>query len=479
MINSLIAGGVQLNVHKEQLDNGMTILLYENHQAPVVSCRLFYATGSVHESPGRSGLAHVLEHMLFKGTKKTGITDTLADAMYIRMQDSVRAQMKTQVSDTAQIKKLQATYDSLLTEHRKLFIKDELWETYLREGGSGLNAFTSSLMTAYIVTLPKNKVELYMWLESDRMQNAVLREFYPERDVVMEERRMRYDDSPTGRYREALRSTFYEVFPYRIPTIGYMSDLQNLSREQTEEHYNKYYKPNNAILVLAGDFKKEEVLPMIHRYFGPIPRGEDFAPITIQEPKQEFEKRLIQYKADARPQMDILFHTPGVMNKDLYALDILEGVLSGRTGRLYKRLVEEEQLAHSADAANQINKYTSSFALNIFLKNEADPSRVEAVIWEELNRLANEEISERELQKVKNQVYAYSVRALQDQEHVATQLAFFELYGDWQIINTFADAVHGVTREDVKAVVQKYFRPELSTTGMLLPPKPTKTQEVK
>ena len=168
---------VNLKVHKEVLPNGLTVLLHPNSQAPTVSCRLFYVTGSVHEVPGKSGLAHILEHELFKGTKKVGIQDSVADARFMAIQDSLQALIRPAklAGDTATVKKLTAEHDSVVNEHRKIFVKDELWSAYQAAGGTGLNAFTSDLMTAYIVTLPKNKIELFMWLESDRMQNAVLR----------------------------------------------------------------------------------------------------------------------------------------------------------------------------------------------------------------------------------------------------------------------------------------------------------------
>ena len=203
--------GVNLPVHKEVLDNGLTVLLHPNKQAPTVSCRLFYVTGSVHEVPGKSGLAHILEHELFKGTNKVGVTDSVADAKFMASEDSLQALIRPAklAGDTATVKKLTAEHDSLLNEQRKLFVKDELWGAYQSVGGTGLNAFTTDLMTAYIVTLPKDKIELFMWLEADRMQNAVLREFYSERDVVREERRMRYDDKPTGRFFETMNSLIY------------------------------------------------------------------------------------------------------------------------------------------------------------------------------------------------------------------------------------------------------------------------------
>ena len=465
-----VLASVNLPVHREVLPNGLTVLLHPNAQAPTVSCRLFYVTGSVHEVPGKSGLAHILEHELFKGTKKVGITDSVADKRFMEIQDSLQALIRPAklAGDTVTVKKLTVQHDSVLNEHRKFFVKDELWSAYQAAGGTGLNAFTSDLMTAYIVTLPKNKIELFMWLESDRMQNAVLREFYAERSVVREERRMRYDDKPTGRYYESLNSLIYEAFPYRVPTIGWPSDIENLTREMAEEHYRKYYKPRNAILVLAGDLDTVSTMEMVKRYFGSIPSGEAFPPLTIQDPEQAGEKRLTVKRPDAPRLYNLIFKTPAVGDKSLYALDIIEGVLNGRSGRLYKRLVEQEKLAVSVSSGNSPNKYISEFGIRVNLLPDADELKAEKIVWEELEKLKSEPISERDFQKVKNHAYAGLIRSLTDMENVATMLAWYEMYGDYKIFLQWADELSKVTAADVQAVAQSTFVREKSIAGFLL-----------
>ena len=441
-----------------------------NAQAPTVSFRLFYVTGSVHEVPGKSGLAHILEHELFKGTKKVGISDSIADAKFMATQDSLQALIRPAklAGDTALVKKLAAEHDSVLNEHRKIFVKDELWGAYQAAGGTGLNAFTSDLLTAYTVTLPKNKMELFMWLESDRMQNAVLREFYSERSVVREERRMRYDDRPTGRFYETLNSMIYEAFPYRVPTIGWPSDIENLTREQAEEHYRRYYKPRNAILVLAGDLDTLETMKVVKKYFGPIPTGDAFPPLTVRDPEQAGEKRLIVKRKDAPNLYTLVFKTPAVGDSTLYALDIAEGVLNGRSGRLYKRLVEEEKLAVGVSASNSPNKYISEFSVRVNLRPGADREKVEKVVWEELEKLKTERVSEREFQKVKNGAYAALIRSLTDMEKVATMLGWYEVYGDYRIFLNWADNLDKVNVNEVQAVAKKTFVREKSTVGFLV-----------
>jgi len=469
MLAAPAQAGVKFPVHKEVLDNGLTVLLHPNKQAPTVSCRLFYVTGSVHEVPGKSGLAHILEHELFKGTKKVGVTDSIADAAFMAREDSLQALIRPAklAGDTATVKKLTAEHDSLLNEQRKLFVKDELWNAYQSAGGTGLNAFTTDLMTAYIVTLPKDKIELFMWLESDRMQNAVLREFYSERDVVREERRMRYDDKPTGRFFETMNSLIYEAFPYRVPTIGWPSDIMNLTREMADEHYRKYYKPRNAILVLAGDLDTASTMEMVKKYFGNIPAGEAFPPITVRDPEQVGEKRFTQVRPDAPNIYSLVFKTAEVGDSSLYALDIAEGVLNGRSGRLYKRLVEEEKLAVSVKAGNSPNKYVSEFSVMVSLRLDADAAKAEKIVWEELERLKTEPVSEREFQKVKNHAYAGLVRSFTDMENVATMLAWYEMYGDYHIFLNWADALEKVTPAQVQKVAKATFVRDRSVAGFL------------
>ena len=474
LVPALLAGtskaAVNLSVHKEVLDNGLTVLLYPNKQAPTVSFRLFYATGSVHEVPGKSGLAHILEHELFKGTKKVGISDSIADAKFIATQDSLQALIRPAKieNDTALVKKLTAEHDSVLNEHRKIFVKDELWGAYQAAGGTGLNAFTTDLLTAYTVTLPKNKIELFMWLESDRMQNAVLREFYSERSVVREERRMRYDDRPTGRFFETLNSMIYEAFPYRVPTIGWPSDINNLTREQADEHYRKYYKPRNAILVMAGDLDTLETMNVIKKYFGSIPAGDAFPPLTVRDPEQVGEKRLVVKRKDAPNLYTLVFKTPAVGDSTLYALDIAEGVLNGRSGRLYKRLVEEEKLAVGVSASSNPNKYISVFSVRVSLRPDADREKVEKIVWEELEKLKSQQVSDREFQKVKNRAYAGLVRSLTDMENVATMLGWYEVYGDYRIFLNWADNLDKVNATDVQNVAKKTFVREKSVAGFLV-----------
>lgn len=461
---------IQMAVKDTTLANGLRVLLLENHQSPLVSCRLFYATGSVHESPGHAGLAHMLEHMLFKGTQKVGVRDSVIDARYQAQIDSLSVYFHSAENkgDLLARAAYRARIDSLLTLQRKGIVKDELWTALQEQGGTGLNAFTTDLATAYFVTLPKEKTELFLWLEADRMQNAVLREFLPERDVVREERRMRYDDSPYGRYYETLSATFFESHPYRIPTIGWPSDIEHLSAAAAQEHYRKYYKPNNAILVMVGDFKSSQLLPQIIQYFGSIPRGEAFPPLTVSEPDQVAAKTVKVYKDGAKSRMDLLFHAPAVGTPGAYALELLAGALGGQSGVLYRELVQKG-LAVDADASFQAQPYHSTFSVEVELKPGVAPEKVEAAVWDILNQTQQKALSARDLQKVKNQVFAGIVRGLSDLDNAANQLGFWELYGSWKWLRDYPQALDKISPAQILTQAQSTFQYEKSTTGWLLP----------
>jgi len=460
----------KITVHKSVLPNGLKVLLIPRSYAPTVVCRLFYTTGSVHEAPGNTGIAHMLEHMLFKGTHKVGITDSISDKKLMIALDSVLALSRATL-DTAQRAMYMRSHDSLLALQRKLMIKDELWGAYKAEGGTGLNAFTSDLMTAYFVTLPRNKLELFLWLESDRMKNAVLREFLPERDVVMEERRMRYEDSPYGRYFETLNSLFYEAHPFRLPTIGYASDISAYTREQAAEHYRKYYKPNNAILVLAGDLDTSKTMERVRAYFSPIPPGDSLAPVVTREPEPIGEKRITLYKDAAQPRLDLLLLTPGYPHPDLHALEVAQGVLSGKSGRLYQHLVERKKIALDASAGNAPELYHSSFHIWAQVDPKISVDLLQDELWNVIDTLKSQLISPRELQRVKNQVLMQSQLSLRDLEHLATELAFHELRGGWEAINTVPEAIRQVTTSQVRDVFRKYFNRNKATLGLVLPEK--------
>jgi predicted Zn-dependent peptidase len=262
---------------------------------------------------------------------------------------------------------------------------------------------------------------------------------------------------------------FYEAHPFRFPTIGYPSDIRNLTREQADQHYREYYKPNNAILVLAGDIDAPQAMAGIKKYFAGINRGSEFPPIVTEEPQQPGEKRMIIRKNNAKPRFDLMFHTPGFDHPDLYALDIVEGVLSGKSGRLYKKLVKDLKIALNAGGGNGLDKYTSNFSVSVDLDGDPQLDKVEKAVWDVLYDLGQKPITDRELTRAKNQVAARTLRQLLDKEELATELAFWEMRGGWDYINKFPDRVQQVTAQQVQDVCKKYFYRKNSTAGVILP----------
>ncbi|MFH0922219.1 MAG: pitrilysin family protein [Fibrobacterota bacterium] len=458
-----------VDAREHRLQNGLKVLIVEDKSAPQVVCRLYFKVGSTYENIGKTGLSHMLEHMMFKGTKKVGVIDFAKEQVFVRPVDSL-----FRLSDAALDRGDTVAFTTLkqqavaLTERQRVYMKNnELWGLYQKEGGTDLNAWTGDFMTAYIVTLPSNKLELFCWLESDRMANPVMREFYTERDVVMEERRLRYENSPYGRYWESLSGLVFEAHPYRIPTIGTMGDVRHLTMDDAFGHFKRYYTPNNALLVLAGDLREKEALALVTRYFGLIPRGPEVTGPLAFEPEQAGLKR-ITVKKDVGPRLDVLYKTPALGEKESYAFDIVEGVLSGKSGRLYKRLVLEKKLATSVSASHQAQKWVSLLTVSADLVQGADPAAAERVVLDEIAKLRDSLVTDHELEKVKNNVTAAQVNGLRTNEMLSDRLAYFEICGSWKLINRYADEVKAATPVAVREAARKYLAEKSATVGWVV-----------
>jgi predicted Zn-dependent peptidase len=335
-------------------------------------------------------------------------------------------------------------------------------------------------MTAYIVTLPKNKFELFCWIESDRMRNPVLREFTSERDVVMEERRMRYENRPIGRYWERLDALFWVASPYRNPTIGWASDIRAYTRQKLEDYIHRYYTPDNALIVLVGNIEPAAAEKQIARYFSAIPRASSpKKQVVTREPVPPGETRLTVYD-DAAPRIDILFHTPGYPHEALYKMDVIEGIFNGRSGRLYRRLVDKEGLCTSVGASNNPQTCDSYFGIWAGFKNEADPAKVEKIIREEIARLIAEPPTPAEMQRIKNEIRMAFVTGLTSLEGLSDQLAWFERLRTWKDILDYPEKIAAVKSDEIPAVVRQYLDPTTMTIGLLLQkPKPAAPAKAK
>jgi predicted Zn-dependent peptidase len=323
-----------------------------------------------------------------------------------------------------------------------------------------MNAYTSTDLTAYFVNVPANKLELWMWMESERLLRPVFREFYAERDVVFEERRMRTESTPLGKFEEQFNSLFWNSHPYHWPIIGWPSDIPAISKAQADEFYATYYAPQNITLILVGDLDPDKTAAEVERYFGRIPRGAKEAPdVVTLEVKQLAEKRMYA-EAETNPQVDILWHTVAVGHRDSYPLGILGQILSTRTGRLYKGLVLGREVASDTWSYQMSKKWAGLFNIGGEVKDGRTPAEVEAAIYEELAKLAAEEVPAEELQKVKNNFAAAEYRKLASNSAILMQLMNHAGTGDWRAINEAGPKYQAVTAADVQRVAKTYFTKE-------------------
>ncbi len=461
------------------LSNGMQFLLVPREGDPNVACGWVAKVGSVNERPGVTGVAHLFEHMMFKGTRTIGtqnIEEDLAtieqlDALRVRIQAEeealIEAHRRGRIDDpkdpanrSAHHNELLEEFQQLIAKQRGLIVKDEFDRVYTSAGASGMNAGTTNDFTVYFINLPANKLELWFWMESDRLANPVFREFYSERDVVHEERRLRVDSTPTGKINEQFDAMFWQSSPYSWPVIGWPSDLEGLTREEALEFFEIYYAPNNIVGSLVGDFDIEQAKVWAEQYFGRLKPGPKAAqPVRTREIEQLSEKRMIAY-ADTRPTVRIRYHTVADAHLDEPALLVLGTILNGRTGRLYKSLVLERQVAVQAAASVNGLKYDGYFELSGVARPPNKPEDVEKALYEEIDVLRTELVSDRELQKVKNQQLAGDFRRLQSKFNLMIQLLSYEALGSWENINRFSERIQSVTPEDIRRVVNQYLTDE-------------------
>jgi predicted Zn-dependent peptidase len=481
------AAAQRVEVEEFTLDNGMKFLLVPRSDQPNnIAAGWVAKVGSVNERPGITGLSHFFEHMMFKGTTTIGTRDPQRDAELMRQQTEVHTQMLQEVwstqyersrkgeiddpwnpaNDTPKLKELRAELKRLIDEHAKIIIKNEFDAIYTRLGGSGMNAFTANDLTFYFINVPSNKFELWAWMESDRLADSVFREFYAERDVVHEERRLRTESTPTGVFEEQFDAVFWQSSPYSWPVIGWTSDLNSYTMEEAKRYFNIYYRPNNLVGVIVGDFDAKAVKPVIEEYFGRLKRGETPPPpvVTLEMP-QKAENRFYA-ECDCQPSIEIRYHTVPFAHADSYALEMMAAILNGRTGRLYKSLIEGDppvrpgiasEASASAGGLGAPAKYASFFSFNAEVKGEVDPEALADGWFAELDRLQKEPVSDEELQKVKNQHAANVYRSLQSNFFLMLQLGLYEAMDDWRYINDSPAKFQTVTAADIQRVANTYF----------------------
>jgi predicted Zn-dependent peptidase len=469
----------EVPVIEKTLTNGMKVLMVVRHDEPMVSGGWVAHVGSSNEKPGITGIAHLFEHMMFKGTPTIGTKDYKKDLEILNEQEQIRDEMRQEerkmraeyrrgaVSDlanpdnmTPHWRELKKKFDELVAAEREVLVKNEFDNVYTTQGGSGMNAFTSHDMTAYFITVPANKLELWMWMESERLNHPVFREFYAERDVVFEERRMRTESTPLGKFEEEFNSLFWESSPYHWPVVGWPSDIPAISKKQADEFYALYYQPQNITAILVGDFDPDKCLALAEKYLGRIPPGHQPPPdVVTLEVKQEAEKRM-DAEAETNPQVDIMYHTVPFAHKDSYALDVLAQLLSDRTGRLFKGMVLGSKIATDAGAGQESMKWQGMFDISAECSEGHSPKEVEEGIYAEVEKLKKDEVPAEELQKVKNNFAAHEYRKLASNMPILMYLINNEGLGDWREINAAGKKIQTVTVSDVKRVANEYLRKE-------------------
>jgi predicted Zn-dependent peptidase len=367
---------------------------------------------------------------------------------------------------------LRALIASIQEEQKQYIVKDELWETYLKNGASFLNASTGNDGTQYYVSLPSNRLELWTYLESDRLSNPILREFYSERDVVYEERRLRTDNEPGGKLEEQLYAAAFTAHSYNWPVVGWASDLETVLREDVEEFFYQYYSPNNTVIGVVGDVKFDQVVKLIDRYFSSIPPSEKpVPPVTTMEPPQTGERR-ISVEFDAEPRLAIGWHAAAGGGKDQEVFDIIASLLSrGRTSRLYKSLVEEKQLVTSARAYSYFTRFPDIFIIRATPKAPHTIEEVEEAIYEEIERLRRDGPTDWELQRVTNQLDADFVRGLRSNFNLCYRIVDMQAkVGDWSYLLQLKDKRQAVTSDDIKRVLTEFFTEDNRTVAFLVKP---------
>ncbi|MEN8376062.1 MAG: pitrilysin family protein [Gemmatimonadota bacterium] len=466
-----------LPVTRLTLDNGMRFLVLPRPGAPTVSFVVRFDVGSANERPGETGVAHLLEHLLFKGSSSVGTTNWAVERRYLDRIDAAADSLEAARggtppeagADTAEAARLLARVAALEDTARAFVAPNEWVQLLVEQGARGLNATTDVDATTYFVELPSNRIELWFALEADRMSDPVFREFYTERDVVAEERRLRVEDQSGGRLEQALLAAAYRVHPYGVPVIGHARDLGALTRARVRAYHERYYGPNNAIVAVVGDVDEDAVAAYAERYFGRIPRRDEPPPVGRAEPPQAAPRRA-HVSFDAEPQVRLAWHTVTAGHPDAAALSVLASVLAGgTTSRLYKRLVLEDRSALAVFAGGGPGaKFPGLMTISAAPLAPHDNAALEAAILEEVARLAAAPPSERELAAVRNQVEVGEVERLSSNLGLAFQLAASEtLFDDWRATFRATAELRAVTAEDVSRVAAAYLRAAAVTVATL------------
>jgi predicted Zn-dependent peptidase len=459
----------------KKLPNGLTLMICERPEAPVFSFFTLVDAGSVQDPMRATGLAHMFEHMAFKGTDTIGTTNYAAEkAALAKVETAYAAYIaerdKSVGRDEAKLKQLEKVWKDATAEADKYVVGNEFGKIIEQNGGEDMNAFTSYDETGYHYSMPENRLELWAYLESERFLHPVLREFYKERNVVIEERRMRTDSSPIGRLLEQFTEAAFAAHPYHRPTVGWMSDLNTFSATEAQNFFDKYYVPSNMVVAVVGDVKAVQAMPILEKYFGRLPSRPRPDEATTTEPPQNSERRVVLIDK-SQPFYIEGYHRPDYRSKDDAVFDAITDLLAeGRTSRLYRALVRDKKIASSSAGFSgwPAIKYPHLFAFYAFTMPGHTPQEVADAIHVEIDRLKKEDISDDELKMIKTRSKANLIRGLADNEGLATQLATYQTrYGDWRELFRSVDRIDQVTKADIRRVANEIFVDTNRTVGII------------
>jgi len=457
------------------LPNGLTVVILRRPEAPVFSFFTMVDTGSSQDPLSKTGLAHMMEHMAFKGTPDIGTTNYAEEkAALAKVEQAYTAyeaeRIKRINKDPEKLAQLQKDWQEAIKAADKYVLKNQFGEIVESHGGVGMNAFTNYDETGYMYSMPSNMIELWAAIESDRFANPVMREFYKERNVVMEERRMRTDSDPTGRMIEQFLGTAFAANPYHRPTIGYQSDLQAFSATDAENFFHRYYLPSNMVIALVGDLDPDKVMPIMERYFGQLTTSPKPTELTSVEPPQN-SVREVKMKEMAQPIYVEGYHRPSYLDPDDAVYDAITDIMSnGRTSRMFRSMVRDQQTAAAAAGFSGFpgTKYAHLFAFYGVPVPGHTNAEMQQGIQEQITKLKTEDVTDEELQMFKTRTKADLIRGLASNTGLAQQLAVYQTrYGDWRELFRYLDKVDKVTKADIKRVANKVFQDSNRTVGTI------------
>ncbi len=467
---------VEKQVVEFTLKNGLKFLVLPRHESPVVSFHTYVDVGAVNESRGITGLAHIFEHIAFKGTTAIGTTNYKKEKVWLDAVDkswtSLRAEETKGKPDTSKLKDLRKEFEAMQDSASHYVVSNEFGQAIEENGGIGLNATTNAEATQYFFSLPSNKLELWFSLTSDRFVDPVTRDFYKEKNVVMEERRLRTESSPFGKLFEEFLSVAFKAHPYKEPVVGHMSDLQGITRAEAEAFYKKYYVPSNIVMAVVGDVDPTEVKRLAETYFGRLAPGPKPEPVRTVEPPQISERRVVLHE-QSQPILLMGYKKGSAKHPDDPVYDVISDLLSsGRTSRLYRALVRDKKLAINAQGFSGFpgQKYPNLFVFFAIAAQGKTNDSCQIAIEEELDKLKKDMVSEEDLKGVKTRARANLIRSLTSNAGMAGQLTFFEMVsGDWRDLFKQLDALNAVTAPDVKRVANEIFQNKNRVIGTIEP----------